>query len=139
MFIRLRPRCVLLLVTAAALLAPPQPAHAQNSTVVGDTLTQGFHADRNYFSPEPFEYFDPVTGNIILTFTDLLLPGNAGRELRFQRTFNNLRSIGGPEAVSRWTFGFPGMVMRVIERPITPWGGLPGQPRNGPPSGSALS
>lgn len=117
-------RLQLHIVRALLLLAAVPPfarvARAQDATVMADALTQGFHADRNYFSPEPFEYFDPVTGNIILTFTDLTLPGNAGRELRFQRTFNNLRSIGGPEAVSRWTFGFPGMVMRVIEQQIIP-------------------
>ena len=114
---------VIAITMLVAVIVCAVDAYAQNPTldptVLADNLTQGFHADRNYFSPEPWEHFDPVTGNIILTFTDLTLPGNAGRELHFQRTFNNLRSISGPNAVSRWTFGFPNIVMRVIEHPIT--------------------
>jgi hypothetical protein len=41
--------------------------------------TIGFQRDRSYFSPEPWEHYDTVSGNVMLTFTDLTLPGNAGR------------------------------------------------------------
>lgn len=72
----------------------------------------GFQKNHNYFSPEPYEHYDTVSGNVLLTFTDLTLPGNAGRSLQFQRTFNNQRIGGQP---SRWSFGLAGMVMHVVE------------------------
>jgi hypothetical protein len=40
----------------------------------------GFDQNRDYFSELPFEHIDPMTGNLLLTFTDLVLPGNAGFE-----------------------------------------------------------
>jgi YD repeat-containing protein len=72
----------------------------------------GFQKNRNYFSPEPYEHYDTVSGNVLLTFTDLTLPGNAGRSLRFQRTYNN-KTLNGEQ--SRWSFGLAGMVMHVVE------------------------
>ena len=36
----------------------------------------------NYEKLSDFEYFDSQTGQIIFTFTDLVLPGNRGRDLR---------------------------------------------------------
>jgi len=78
----------------------------------------GFHAERSYFSPEPWEHYDPMTGNLLLTFTDLVLSGNAGRDLAFQRTWNNTFSRLSQTfqfGTSQWTFGFPGMVMRVVK------------------------
>lgn len=61
-----------------------QPARAQ--VVFGDS---GFEQKRDYFSQLPFEHIDPLTGNLLLTFTDLVLPGNAGFDLRIQRTYNS--------------------------------------------------
>lgn len=49
----------------------------------------GFSRNRNLFSQLPFEHIDPMTGNLLLTFTDLVLPGNAGFDLRIQRTYNS--------------------------------------------------
>lgn len=37
----------------------------------------------------PFEHVDPLTGNLLLTFTDLALPGNGGLDLVIQRTYNS--------------------------------------------------
>jgi hypothetical protein len=88
----------------------------QSQTLEQDvSQNKGFHAERLYFSPEPFEHVDPVTGNVLLAFTDLVLPGNAGRRLEFQRTFNNQPRglvLGVPQT-SRWSFGFPGVVMQI--------------------------
>ena len=50
--------------------------------------TPGLQINRDYFSQAPYEFIDPATGNLILQFTDLALPGNAGRDLRFQRTYD---------------------------------------------------
>jgi hypothetical protein len=105
-------------------LVVASPSLGQSALTLDDALNnKGLHAERSYFSPEPYEHFDTMSGNVVLTFTDLALPGNAGRELRFQRTYNNQHYQSGGfatgfEANSRWVFGFPGMVMRVFERAI---------------------
>ncbi len=65
----------------------------------------GFQKHRDYFSQEPYENIDTLSGSLVLTFTDLVLPGNAGQELRFQRTYNSK-----PHA---WTFGVAGVPMSV--------------------------
>jgi YD repeat-containing protein len=49
----------------------------------------GFNQNRDYFSQLPYEHIDPMTGNLLLTFTDVVLPGNAGFDLRIQRTYNS--------------------------------------------------
>ena len=83
------------------------------STVTADVVAQdrvfngqGFQQNRDYFSEQPFEHIDTLTGGLILTFTDLVLPGNAGRELRFTRTYN---SKGSPQ----WSFGLAGIPLNV--------------------------
>src|SRR5262249_58046730 len=50
---------------------------------------KGFQQNHDYFSRQPFEHIDIGTGSLILTFTDLILPGNGGHELKFQRTYSN--------------------------------------------------
>lgn len=50
---------------------------------------KGFNQARVTFSELPYEHIDPLTGNLLLTFTDLSLPGNAGFDLRIQRTYNS--------------------------------------------------
>jgi hypothetical protein len=76
--------------------------------------SKGYVADHNWFSPFDWEHFDAVSGNIMLTFTDLTLPGNAGRQLRFTRIFNS--NGVSPFDTSRWTFGLAGIVMKVVEK-----------------------
>lgn len=116
---------VISVLTCLAALVAASPSHAQPSATTLDDAenNKGLHAERGYFSPEPYEHFDTMSGNVVLTFTDLVLPGNAGRTLSFQRTYNNqsYQSGGfatGYQANSRWQFGFPGMVMRVFERDV---------------------
>src|SRR5258708_19337374 len=50
---------------------------------------RGFNYNRDFFSQLPYEHIDPLTGNLLLTFTDLALPGNAGFELRIQRNYKS--------------------------------------------------
>ncbi len=50
---------------------------------------KGFNPNREFVSQLPFEHIDPMTGNLLLTYTDLELPGNAGFNLRIQRTYNS--------------------------------------------------
>jgi Domain of unknown function (DUF6531) len=90
-------------------------AFAQSAAVEAFSA-MGFQKNRNYFSPEPYEHYDTVSGNVLLTFTDLTLPGNAGRSLQFQRTYNNQRiGLPGGGLAPRWSFGLAGMVMHIVE------------------------
>jgi len=49
----------------------------------------GFTKNRDFFSQLPYEHIDPMTGNLLLTFTDVVLPGSAGFDLAIQRTYNS--------------------------------------------------
>lgn len=71
-----------------------------------------------------------MTGNVLLTFTDVALPGNAGFELRIQRTYNSkiydiYQSTGGPAlgedswAGLGWTLHF-GRVINPNPSPSDP-------------------
>ncbi len=67
----------------------------------------GFDQNRDYFSGLPMEHIDPMTGNLILTFTDLVLPGNAGFDLKIQRIYNskiyrNFHSMGDTLGEDSW-------------------------------------
>jgi YD repeat-containing protein len=50
---------------------------------------RGFNPNRSSSTQLPFEHIDPLTGNLLLVFTDLRLPGNAGFDLVIQRTYNS--------------------------------------------------
>jgi hypothetical protein len=112
-------RVLLSLSVLGVTVGVPAVTYAQNPAD-NDIDSKGLHRERNYFSPEPWEHFDPVTGNVVLTFADLVLPGNAGQSLVFQRTYNNQlpRSTVVP-TWPRWRFGFPGIAMSVVE-PVVP-------------------
>lgn len=97
-------------------------AFGQGTHPVNDA--PGFQQHRDYFSEMPFEHIDTLTGSLVLTFTDLVLPGDAGRELKFQRTYN---SKGG----NAWTFGIPGIPLR-ISNPAPPID--PQDPQDGTPA-----
>jgi YD repeat-containing protein len=59
---------------------------AQAQPVFGD---KGFQSNHIYSSQLPYEHIDHLTGNVLLTFTDLVLPGEGGFDLRIQRTYNS--------------------------------------------------
>ena len=89
-------------------------AHAQAPTYT----ETGFQPNRDYLALLPWESIDTSSSNVMLTFTDLVLPGNGGRELRFERMFSNVveaysEQFNGPQ----WRFGISGIPMRVTERP----------------------
>jgi hypothetical protein len=48
----------------------------------------GFNSHRRYFNQVAKEYIDPYTGNLILTYTDIYLPGDGGLDLKIRRTYN---------------------------------------------------
>ena len=77
----------------------------------------GFQPNRDYLALLPWESIDTSNSNVILNFTDLVLPGNGGRELRFERVFSNVVAPGEQPAGPQWRFGIRGVPMRVVERP----------------------
>ena len=87
------------------------PAAAQQHPVADAT---GFQPTREYFSQLPFEHVDTFTGSLVLTFTDLVLSGNQGRDLRFQRTFNSKSG--------RWTWGLARYPLHIRDRGMPPVG-----------------
>ena len=90
-----------------AVLVSPNLAHAQTLTTVAET---GFQPNRDYLALQPFETIDTLSGNIVLTFTDLTLPANGGRALTFTRTYNSLQT--GPNK-PHWFFGISGIPLRA--------------------------
>jgi hypothetical protein len=50
---------------------------------------RGINPHRPFFSQLPYEHIDPLNGNLLLVFTDLSLPGNAGFDLKIQRSYNS--------------------------------------------------
>lgn len=92
---RIRLLLVVCLGATVALMSPVggQPTSQPNFDPVG------FQQDRAYFTQFPFERVDMANGNLLLTFTDLSLPGNAGMDLQFVRSYNQGFTDRG------WTFG----------------------------------
>ncbi len=68
--------------------------------------------NRDYFSQLPVERIDTFTGQVVLAFTDLVLPGNASRELRLQHSYSS-------DLPQLWTFGIAGVPMWVSDPPFT--------------------
>src|SRR5262245_10776862 len=79
------------------------PAQARAQDPIYDKV--GATYGREFISPLPFEHIDTVTGGVLLTFTDLVLPGNGGLNLTLTRAYN---SIDG-----RWRFGINGVPMSL--------------------------
>ncbi len=73
-------------------LAIAMPVWAQTDPIFG---AAGFQQNRDYFSAGPTEHVDTLTGNLILTYTDPVLPGTAGHDVRVQRPDNALGIAGG--------------------------------------------
>lgn len=49
----------------------------------------GFRKNRTYIQYSPQEFVNVFSGNVILTHTDIELPGNGGLDLKIQRTYNS--------------------------------------------------
>ena len=71
----------------ALVIAIGWSSHA--SWAQGPLGASGFSALRTTHSVVPYEHVDPFSGNLLLTFTDIELPGNAGFGLRVQRVYNS--------------------------------------------------
>lgn len=49
----------------------------------------GFNPHREYFNQAFNERIDPFTGGVMLTYTDIFLPGNGGLDLKILRVYNS--------------------------------------------------
>lgn len=86
----------------------------------------GFSDRRGALRLLPFEHVDPFTGNLLLTFTDVELPGNAGMNLRIMRTYNS--SIYGSKTYNwiaedswagvGWTLHLGRILLSMNDQPI---------------------
>lgn len=117
-------RCRIKLLAGIALVAGfflmmlARPLSAQDNY---EYDARGFSAHRETFNQFPWEHVDPMTGNLILTFTDFDLPGNAGFDLKISRTYNSKEYQWHP-AGTGWTMHLG----KVIRAPYY------GQPPNNP-------
>lgn len=85
-----------------------------------DVPRPGLHVNHDYWSELPFENVETSTGALTLTFDDLAMPGNAAREVRFQRSYSNKTGL--------WSFGLAGIVLRASDP------GYPTDPANTSPT-----
>ncbi len=73
-----------------ALLAFSTFLGPHNSFAFGENYDElGFKKNKTYLRFSPGEYVNIFSGNLLLTHTDLILPGNGGFNLKLQRTYNS--------------------------------------------------
>ncbi len=84
----LKKRLVLFLAIS---LVSPQLVFAADDVFEEETFygAPGFSPHRKYVNRTSNEHVDPYTGNILLTYTDIYLPGDGGLDLKIQRTYNS--------------------------------------------------
>jgi YD repeat-containing protein len=104
--------------TAILVIALSRLASAQGDPVLD---AKGFQQNRGYVSDFEFEHIDPFSGSLLLTFTEVSLPGNAGMDLRFERVHNS-KSYG---LRSSWTFGIAGVPMFISQAQVMDFRGVP--------------
>ncbi len=104
-----RKRCVVRGLILTVLFLRGSAAFSQGGPTPADATiqAQGVGQNRAYLNPASFEHIDAFSGNVILTYTDLRLPGNAGMDLVWQRVHNSNER--------RWTMGLFGVPMRITD------------------------
>jgi YD repeat-containing protein len=112
---RLTRQVLVVALAVTTVISTSGRADAQTNSVTDEN---GFQPNRDYLSLQPWESIDTASGNVILTFTDLELPGNSGRSLRFEHTFNNQRMAVSPD--TQWRFSLSGLPMKVSIPPTIP-------------------
>jgi YD repeat-containing protein len=113
------------MLAAAIVLSVVAPAAAQTDHVFESA---GFQQNHDYFTEGGGESIDTLTGNLILTQTDLVLPGNAGRDVRFQRIYNSSSprmTEAGTYTSGEWIFGIEGYPATAVFEPSPVPGGPP--------------
>src|SRR6266498_3601370 len=80
---------------------------------------KGFQQGHGSLSEFPFEHIDASTGNVVLTFSDLVLPGNGGHDFVWQRTYNSAYNTAtGGQGYNGWTFGMPRTAMAIADSAV---------------------
>jgi YD repeat-containing protein len=79
------PLAVALILSTVSLASAQHPIHKQG-LAGGQVMDGGL----------PFEQVDPLSGNLVVSATDLVLPGNAGFDLRVRRFYNSAIYPGYP-------------------------------------------
>lgn len=84
------------IVVCAVLFGAIVPSIGVMAQAPGPTFDPvGLQPKRGYFSQFPFETVDMVNGNLLLSFTTLTLPGNAGMNMVLQHSYNRQVVSGG--------------------------------------------
>ena len=87
---------------------------------------KGAQPGRDYFSSLPFEKVDTISGNVIFTYTDLHVPGDAGMDLDIVRTYNSQDGkwyVGVAGAPRKLGFRLPGFDLSDVDL-VMPDGGV---------------
>ena len=66
----------------------------------------GLNPNRDYSSTNGYETVDPFTGKLQLHHTDIFLPGNGGMDLKVQRSYTSLNSLGVAAWTNPWSMHF---------------------------------
>src|SRR5687768_9595242 len=74
------------LTTLAVCLVVPAEQVAAQQTPFNHA---GFGGNHPTYAAMPNEHVDPASGTLLITATDLVLPGNAGLDLVVQRVYNS--------------------------------------------------
>ena len=98
-------------VVTCLVLALPVAAVAQSNGPDDVFDAAGAQANRDYFKQLDFEYIDTLSGGVVLSFTDVTLPGPPGLEVAFQRHYNSKTG---------WTYGLAGVPMWIEANPGDP-------------------
>ncbi len=102
-----------------------------NVFAIGDNYDEtGFRSNRTYIEYSTQEHVNPFSGNLILSHTDVFLPGNGGLDLKIQRTYNSkifldpdtseISGIRNGSMGIGWTFHFG----RIVHEPFSVNGSL---------------
>jgi len=105
-----------ILFVAIIILGCLSTADAQTSSEL-EFDHAGFQPNRDYLALQPFERLDTLSGNMIATIPIFTLPGNGGRDLQFELTYNTNSGrslvVGNRLILAPWTFGVRGVPMRI--------------------------
>src|SRR5688572_8502179 len=106
---------------AQLLLASVSAVSAQTAAT-----ENGFQPNRDYLALQSFESIDTASGNVVLTFRDLALPGNNGRELTFDRVFNNMPRASWAQTApgQNWHFSISGLPLQIVNHVDIPVGSI---------------
>lgn len=66
----------------------------------------GVSADRDYLNQSESEFIDPFSGTLNLLYTDLVIPGTGGMDIKIQRSYSNFHNIPNPYLPRRTPTGF---------------------------------